>query len=164
MSEHPRIDRLDETAGNERVAMLDHVLRCPSCRAAVADRDPAGLFALLALRPLPGKILDEVSLGVRAGILRARPGAVSFREDLAGRVAPWAAALLLAAALGTAFIQRPGPPAAAPPPSASLAAVPAPLPARAEVEVLSSPGQAQVVDLTVGETQIVMIFDRGLPL
>ena len=164
MSEHPRIDRLDETTGDARASMLDHLLGCSSCRASLAGRDPAGLFALLSRRPLPGGILDEVSLGVRAGILEARPGAASFRDDLARRVAPWAAAVLLAAGLGTAFVKRPGPPTAPPLPSASLAAVPALLPARAEVEVLSSPGQAQVVDLTVGETQVVMIFDRGLPL
>jgi hypothetical protein len=30
----------------------------------------------------------------------------------------------------------------------------------AQVVLLDSPGEAQVMDLTVGETQIVMIFDR----
>ncbi len=31
-------------------------------------------------------------------------------------------------------------------------------------EILSSPGEAQVLDLSVGETQIVMIFDEELEI
>jgi len=37
-------------------------------------------------------------------------------------------------------------------------------PAHADVELLSSPGEGRVVDLTVGDTQVVMIFDPRLEL
>jgi len=68
---------------------------------------------------------------------------------------------VLAVALGS-FLFRP---AMGPPPSelARIADGERALPA-AGVELLSSPGAARVVDLTVGETQVVMIFDEGLDL
>ena len=144
-------ERLDRAAGLEREELLDHVRICVRCRASLAEDDPSRLFALLARHAVPSRIVEGVSEGVREAI------GSSARSAAGGSyAAAWAAALLLAAIAGWRLVSP------VPVPVASKLA--GPPRDRAEVDVLSSPGSAQVVDLAVGDAQIVMIFDEGLDL
>ncbi len=159
MSACPReslLDRFDEASGAHRAVLLDHVLSCARCRAALVASDPSHLFALLALKPAPPDVLEDVSAAVAAEVREDVP-----TRQARVRVAAWAAALLLAMLAAKALF---GPlraptgsklPGLTPPESAGV---------RAGVELLSSPGSARVVDLAVGDTQVVMIFDERLNL
>ena len=126
---------------------------------------PERLFALLKLEPVPESILDRVSDGVAAGIARDE------RRPPARRLVAWgsiAASLLLAGVFGTYLWMGED---EAPPPEGAVrtadpartvpgdAAVPASM-----IEVLDSPGKADVVQVTVGDTELVMIFDEALDL
>jgi len=148
--------RFAEATGSARLEMVRHVAGCPACREAVAEHDPALLFALLAITPIPARMLDEVSSGVAAGAGRER-------ERMPLRLAAAAAVAALALITGYAtLVHREAPPEpalaaqATPPP-----AVPA---ARADVEVEPAGGVSHVVDLTVGETQVVMVYNGDLHL
>ena len=86
------------------------------------------------------------------------------------RVASIAAALILAAFLGVQMDRREPvtrvarvTPAPAAPTVTLEAGVESSLPARG-LELISSPGEADVVDFALGETQVVMIFDRELDI
>jgi len=154
------LDGFEESRGPERAAVLEHVLGCGSCRAAWLAADPSRLFAFLALQPVPPHALESVSAEVSSAVRETIPkngwaGARVFRP------LAWAAAVLVAVLLGSLLFR----PASGPPPSDLVrnvrhrTAFPA-----AGVELLSSPGAARVVDLTVGETQVVMIFDERIGL
>ena len=151
------IDGFDQLEGPARKAAIEHARSCEACRSELASGDPSRLFSLLPALPVPVEILDQVSAGVAAQ-LRARR---ARRRWAAGAVA---AALVLAGLLGV-YLHRT--PFADPAPGAVVTAPPvfvtseAP---RAEVELLSSPGTAQVFDLTMGDTQVVMILDERLEL
>ena len=158
MSAHPGPELLLELDGLDtcdRNAVLEHVANCAVCREVVAAEDPSRLFALLARHPIPGDLLDDVSTAVMAGIdseTQAAPAPSRSRRLWA--VGAWAAGILLAAALS--LVPRVE---EVEPPQGPVDSVP-----RATVMVLESPGQAQVVDLALGETQVVMIFDQELEL
>lgn len=139
--------------------MVSHLRSCGACRARLADHDPTAIFALLALEPVPAGLLERVSAGVFAATHPAdgSPAEV-FADRGFPRAAAVAAAVVLAALLGTVSLRtRPGSPAG----PAESVAVAAP---RAGVAVLATPGTPQVVDLTVGDTQVVMIFDSRMAL
>ncbi len=120
---------------------------------ALDGEDPSRIFARLASRPIERAVLDAVSRNVRLGILaEAAPRRPARRRGLAAAAA-WAAAAALAGALLVPS-ERPSGRAAAALPAAG----------RAEVEVVSSPGTPEVVDLSVGDVQLVMIFDREMDL
>ena len=124
--------------------------------------DASRAFAFLAFEPLPDAALDRVSQTVR---LLTEPQPVAARP----RRLAWAsiaASLLLAAGLGGLLWQSPHPDAGRPGlPSATQASVTAKhaeaLPAG--VEVLA-PAGAAVYDLSVGDAQVVMIFDAELDI
>lgn len=163
MSGCPRADVLagfDETHGAERTAVLEHVRACGRCREAFLGGDPSRLFALLALQAIPGDVLLAVSSGISQETSGPVSTAASARTGRA-RSSAWAAAVLLAVTLGT-FVFRP----VSEPTRSELASIGGGADRRpaAGVELLSSPGAARVVDLTVGETQVVMIFDERLGL
>jgi ferric-dicitrate binding protein FerR (iron transport regulator) len=155
---HPRLG--DGLAGAEREEAIEHLRRCEACRTEAASEDPARIFALLAARPIPQEILEQVSTRVAAAVRGAealRPPVPSRRLRMASA---WAAAAALAVALLLPLGGGTGRPS-----SDDTAAIFAPAASpRAGVQVVSSPGVSQVVDLTVGETQLVMIFDAGLDL
>ena len=115
--------------------------------------DPTAIFARLRDIEIPADLLEAVSSDVTAALDREVP------RRWIRPAAAWAAAAALAAALLV-------PAALQPRPVAPLAkAVPqAAEPARAGISSLRTPGPAQVLDLTVGGTQVVMIFDAELKL
>jgi len=145
----------DGLAPDARMELLRHVAECSACRGIYVASDPARLFGLLAARPLPAARLDEVSAGVAAAIdSGARSGG-----SRAARAATAIAASLVLAAL-TLFLTEDRPRGRAVAPFAGFAGV---TPA-ASLTLLDSPGEARVMDLTMGDTQVVMIFDRELDL
>lgn len=121
--------------------------------------DSSRLFALLADQEIPVARLDQLSETVRDAIDQQ----VSDREVLAfrrRRGLGWsvAASLFLAAALtGVILMPQSGTDSAAVAPQATRVGATA-------FELLSSPSQVQVVDLSVGDIQIVMIFDEAINL
>ena len=135
--------------------MLAHVRECASCRRDLSAHDPSALFALLALAPLPAAVLDDLSSEVarRAGRDGEAFGALAETAAWPRRAAA-AAILVLTLLSGYATLRER--PAAQPP--ASLFS------RRADVEVESGRGVSQVIDLTVGETQIVMVYNGELKL
>lgn len=154
------LDRLDRAG---RDLALRHALGCAACRETLRSGDPSGLFALLALRPVPVRTLDEVSSRVATAVATegaATEPARSRRAIWAG----WAAALLLAVVVAQTLSVPVRFPTGDELQEDRASAIPAATTPRAGVEVLSSPGTAHVVDLAVGETQVVMIFDEGLDL
>lgn len=155
MSGHVGPEALDLLPGLDRLAALAHLRDCAPCRARLASEDPGRLFALLALAEPAEFDLDEVSRAVVSRLGDARPGRVeAWRERGLPAALPVAAAAALFALL--AVVGDRGPVRDA----RSVAA----LPPRADVRVTETAEAAHVVDLTVGETQIVMIFDPGLEL
>jgi hypothetical protein len=149
---HPEPSRLSRATGEERRALLEHFHRCRPCRSRLVELEGAeALFALLALDEVPAWTLSAVSAGIASDL--SRPPRLRW-----GAASSWAASLLLGAALVAGFLARPP----MPKPDETFSTPARGL--RAGVAVLSSPGEARVVDLTVGETQVVMIFDSGLDL
>lgn len=135
--------------------MQEHLLACPPCRRAVVHHDPSALFGLLALEPLPPILLQELSRTIarRAGSERPSFGAFAAAATWPRRAAAAAMfALTLLCGYATLHDRSAGP---APPVLSSR---------RADVEVDSGRGVSQVIDLTVGETQIVMVYNGELQL
>jgi hypothetical protein len=143
------------SSGPERRRLLTHLRECPACRSAAAAHDPSLLFGLLALKPLPPVLLDDVSRSVARRVGSDRPafGAIAEAASWPRRVA---AAAVLALTLLSGFATLRERPAAPQPPALSSR--------RADVEVDSDRGVSQVIDLTVGETQIVMVYNGELKL
>lgn len=148
MSAHVDPQALDEASGTARRTMVAHVAGCRECRRAVAAHDPTLLFALLADTPIAAPILEAVSAGAAKKVAAA------------SRPAPLravAAAVALAAGMSGVIILRS---TLAPAPRPEVAVVP-----RADVEVheVGAP-VSQVVDFTVGDTQVVMVYNPELQL
>ena len=158
--ERPHSPLLDGLADAEREHALEHLGECEACQRETAAGDPTRLFALLATRPVPQAILDEVSGRVAAAVRGEEAVRVRLPSPRLRTASAWAAAAALAAAL---LLPLAGGPGRTAPEDPAVAFAPAATP-RAGVQVVSSPGVSQVVDLTVGETQLVMIFDPGLDL
>jgi len=146
---------LDGLTGECRREALEHLAGCPACRRRVTAADPALVFALLGAAAVPTEVLERLTLAVESG-LPPRPAARGWWPAAAAL----AASLLLTAMFGT-YVSRLGSPE--PATRAGLAAIELPAPPRT-VELISSPGRAEVVDLAVGETRVVMIFDRDLDI
>ena len=120
------------------------------------EDDPTLVFARLREIEIPPDLLEAVSRNVNAVLDREAPRGRWIRP-----AAAWAAAAALAIAVLVPAALRPVPL------PTHVAVVPAPatpeLP-RAGITSLRTPGPAQVLDLTVGDTQVVMIFDAELSL
>ena len=155
MSAHVDPSRLASSSGPLRRAMLTHLRGCPACRRTAAAHDPSLLFGLLALEPLPPVLLDDLSRSVARRVGSDRPafGALAQAASWPRRVA---AAAVLALTLLSGFATLRERSAAPQPPALSSR--------RADVEVDSERGVSQVIDLTVGETQIVMVYNGELQL
>lgn len=143
--------RVEHATGLERAELLEHARACARCRAELVAEDPSRLFSLLAMRRMPVRVLDALSRDVALAIRGEVATPASLPASSARRALAWAAVLLLAVASGSLLLLPPVGPGRA-------------LPGVSSVEVLSSPGAAKVVDFTVGETQLVMIFDEGIEL
>ena len=163
MSAHPSLEtlsHLDGMAPDRRRELLRHVRACSACRSQWAASDPTRLFAMLSTREVPEDLLDSVSEGVFAAIdsgIAARPG-VSRAWNLRAAGA-LAAGILLA--LGMVFFTGGTSEVGSPVPSVADLVEIAP---GASLALLETPGEARVVDLTMGETRVVMIFDQELDL
>jgi hypothetical protein len=155
MSAHIDPLLLESAAGSERRSMLAHLRGCAACRDAVAAHDPVMLFGLLAMAPVPETVLDELQAGVArlAGSDRSAYGALASGAAWP-RVAAVAAVIVLTLFGATTMLKEPQ---QAPPPMAVSRQ-------RADVDVDSARGVSQVIDLTVGETQIVMVYNGDLKL
>lgn len=145
---HPVAPDWEVAGRDERRRWIEHLEGCPDCRAAWIGDDPTRLFAALADDPLPADLLDDVSREVMRAVVPPVPAARIRRRA----VAAWAAGLALAAALAPWWGSRDD--------VRDIAAVAEP----AEVHVLDASDSTRVVDVTVGGTQVVMIFDEELEL
>jgi len=162
MHDHPELRLLlaGETASPRREELLRHLQGCATCRAGVAAEDPSRLFALLALEPVPGDLLERLSEGVAESI--AEPSAVPAKRSLRRGWASIAASLLLAGSFSTYLLDRDGGGTEpVQPPAVPIVEVRNAEPA---FELLSSRETVQVVDLSVGGDRFVMIFDEELDL
>jgi hypothetical protein len=147
VSAHVDPRRLEDALGAARRDMLAHVADCRDCRRAVAAYDPTLLFALLAEVAVPAAILEAVSTGTAKRVAEAsRPAPLR---------AVAAAAALAAAISGMVLLRS----TLAPSPPPEVAVVP-----RADVEVHAAGPVSQVVDFTVGDTQVVMVYNPELQL
>lgn len=155
MSPHVDPVRLAAASGRTRRAMLSHLRECASCRSTAVGHDASTLFSLLVLAPLPASLLHELSIEVArsAGSDRSPYGALAGSAAWPRRAAA-AAIVVLTLLSGYATLHER--PAGAPPLSLFSR--------RADVEVESGRGVSQVIDLTVGETQIVMVYNGDLKL
>ena len=136
-----------------RVAVLAVAALLASGAAAADEPVSARAFAVkfksLADAPIPSAILDAVSRETARRI--AEPVRVSRLPALA------AASAALAILCGSVVFRPESAPA--PVPAPALAALP-----RANVEVQSGAPVSQVVDFTVGDTQVVMVYNPELQL
>ncbi len=150
--------RDDLVDASERATILEHVGSCAECRGVVAAERPEMLFALLTQESIATLALDRLTARIDVAISHSvRAGADSSREP---RWVPIAASLLLAALVGAYVWQRGVEPLAevvngrtSSGSSVALGAI--------EVD---EPGEAEVVNVQIGDTTVVMIFDRGLDL
>jgi hypothetical protein len=164
VSEHPAIEtlrNLDDLSADERETVLDHAAVCERCRETLASEDPTRIFALLRRRRIPERLLDDLSSDISAAIDAGKSAQRIPASRRSWAVGAWAAAVLLAA--GLVLVSDDGAPRAPVDPAVAEVNVKKTTP-RATVAVLESPGEAQVVDLAVGEIQVVMIFDQEMEL
>lgn len=138
---------------------LRHIAECAECRASAAFDDPSALFALLALREPADGVLEEVSRSVSARLAVERRSVLdAWKERGLPPFLP--AALAASAALAFVLAGLLGPV----PPGRSASEFASEDVRRADVRVTETDGPAQVVDLTVGSTQVVMIFAAEIDL
>ncbi len=157
MSGHPNLRAA--RSERERRDCLRHLATCAECRASFAGDEPSALFALLALREPREDALDEVSRAVAARLAADRRSLLdSWKERGLPRLLPVALAASAAVAFLLAGVLRALPPG---PSGSDYATVDV---RRADVRVTETEGPAQVVDLTVGNTQVVMIFAAEIDL
>jgi len=146
MSAHVDPVRFDEAEGSDRRLLVDHLRACAACRVAAAEHDPTILFSLLDRAPVPAALLDRVSAGVAERVAAARPGSGMRRAAAAAMVA-------MALICGYATFRHEAP---APRPTLDRP--------RAAVDVRPADAVSGVVDFTVGDTQVVMVYNGDLRL
>lgn len=149
----------------EREALLRHALDCAECRHRLTRDDPTRAFALLSLRPLPDTLLEQVSRQVGRAVASSAEGPARRRLRGAGWSAI-AASLALAAALSVLVPDRPEAPAVLAPHPGAVRAESLMPPAAAQPATIQllSPQDAEVYDISVGDTRIVMVFDAEIDI
>ena len=166
MSDHLPTQTLREfeaMGATARDAALAHMEGCAACRKLWLAHDPVRAFALLSRAPIPETALDRLSGRIAAAVDSLDP-----RSRFAGRrwfgAAAVAASMLLAALVGALLWTHEMP-------EEQVARIDEigflqPLVDEvAEMRLVAIPGdQAQVFDLTIGETQVLMIFDESIEL
>lgn len=136
----------------EAAALRDHLDACAGCRRAWIAAEPSRLFAALADDPIPDAVLEAVSIGVaRAIAIERRRGARAWTS---------VAAIALAAVLGAGLLRLPERAAV----SDRFAVAGFAATERAAVRLTAPDEGVRMVDLTVGDRQLVMIFDERMPL
>jgi hypothetical protein len=173
------LDDFDLLAGEQRQGVLQHARTCAACRIRLVSEDPGRLFALLSTDPLPEVTLDRLSERIQAGLVDRPEQPRTNRGWFA--VAAIAASLVFVILVGvlssrqapltelTELTELPELNETSEPALATVtpieieaaAAQPAPM---HSVELISSPGEAQLVDFTIGDIQVVMIIDRELDI
>ena len=160
-----QIAGFDALAASERENALAHMRVCGPCRERLCAEEPSRLFALLALEPIPDAALEQLSRRVSVDLDRESGGAAVRRRW--PEVASIAASLFIAVIfLGYSWMPSSetsalaGPVAIDAPASQFASADESP----GQIQLISSPGTAQVLDLTVGDTRVVMIFDEALDI
>ncbi len=159
--EQAEITGFDTLGDDRRNLVLTHVAECSSCRAAWLVEDGSRLFSLLSRTPIPEHRLDELSARVSAAVNDLTPSTARRHRFHAAAVA---ASLLLAAVLGGVLWNHEWPSEQA----ATMHRIEA-LPVLddevAGMQVVETPGRdSRVLDLKVGGTQILMIFDESIDL
>ncbi len=150
----------DARGRTERAAWLEHLDACDACAEAWDAEDPSRMFRALRDEPLPVAILDAVSDGVARAIDADR---IAARHRRTRAWLATAAAVVLGVGLGWTAFRSPERGVARPDAVANAAGADA-SGAHADVRLTSSAEGVQVVDLTVGDRQVVMIFDERMQL
>jgi hypothetical protein len=152
--EHPRFE------SGERAEHLRHAADCAACREKLLDGRSERIFMLLGSESPPADKLDRLAAEVERRI-EGEGSLHRFRQRMRALV-PVAASIILAGLLGIYTtinrVQSPLGMAAAVEPYLEASA-----PSEG-IELISSPGDAQVMEFTVGDTQILMIFDEALDI
>jgi len=162
MDGHPgrqRLSDFDALEDVERREVLLHLADCGPCRSIWLDADPSRAFALLEIDSVPTSSLDGLTARINDAIdaVEARPAARRAGFGWASL----AASVLLTAVIGGYLVSRPG--VEERPIVAGTSVVQPDEFAGSGIEVMT-PADADVYDLTVGDTQIVMIFDERLDI
>ncbi len=178
MTRHPphpdarEYERLDELTEVRRREVLLHAETCAACRESLTRHDPTAIFALLSLTPIPEFSLARLGREIDSAIDNAPP-AQGFGWRV---VASVAASLLLAVFFGYQALQvepvriaETADTVAGPPVGSEAASRGILLPVLGSapergLELISSPGEAEVVDFSLGDTHVVMIFDKALDI
>ena len=160
MTPHPaagEFQRLNELPEGRRLEVLQHAESCAPCRLLLTRDDPTAIFGLLALQPIPEFALARLGRDLDAAIDADRGQQRYGGRRVAALAASIAASLILALFFGYHALQHDPTRLAASSDSTGKS------PERG-LELISSPGQAEVVDFSVGETHVVMIFDKALDI
>lgn len=165
MSEHLQQHEIlgfDAFVDERRAQALDHLRACATCRAAWLAEDGSRVFSLLARAPISEDRLEQLSGRLDAALDELQPRRAERRGMF--RVASIAASLLLAAVLGAVLWNHEFP-------SATVVTV-------ERIEALAQPHEevagiqfvdmlgddARVLDLIIGGTQILIVFDESIEL
>ena len=147
-------DRHPTFESGEREQHLRHARECAACREKLLAGRPERLFMLLASEEQPAERLERLTADVMRQIEREQTGR-RMRPRLRALV-PVAASVALAGFFGIyTTLQQDG--------AQTLPVLEASAPSEG-IELISSPGEAQVMEFTVGETQVVMIFDEAMDI
>jgi len=148
----------------ERKQHLRHAVGCAACREKLLGGRPERLFMLLASEAPPADELDRLT----AEVMRQVEGAGALRgfRMRVRALVPVAASIVLAGFFGIyTTLNRVQSPLAQRGQAPSVHARDlSPSVAAEGIDLISSPGDAQVMEFTVGETQVVMIFDEALDI
>ena len=143
-----------------REGRLRHATTCASCQQELLAGRSEKLFSFLALESPPAEQLERMTAEVM-GRIETESSSHGFMQRMKALL-PAAASIVLAGMFGIyTTIDR------VQPQIGMAAAVEPYLEASAPsegIELISSPGDAQVMEFTVGETQVVMIFDEALDI
>jgi hypothetical protein len=162
MGGHPdphQLSQFDSLEDVERREVLRHVAACGACRSVWVEADPSRVFALLGADAMPETALDRLTAGINDEIDAVETVSVGRRPGFGW--ASLAASVMLAAAIGGYLVSRPDVVSRAS--VAEAVATQHDQFAGSGIEVMT-PAGADVYDLTVGDTQIVMIFDERLDI
>jgi anti-sigma factor RsiW len=154
------IDGADLPASDRR-ELLAHLRGCAACRAELAGHDPSLLFSVLALEPVPAGVLEQVSERAAVAIEREQRRSVTRRALAWGSLA---ASILVAALAGAYFLGDREAPVPGSPEMVEVLQTPEPeaaIPA-GMIELLHSPSKADVVEMSIGDVRVVMIFDEAM--
>ena len=173
------LDDFGLLTGAQRQGVLKHARSCAACRDRLVSEDPGRLFALLSTDPLPEVTLDRLSERIQVGLV-ARPEQPRTNRGwfavaaiaaslvfvilvgvLSSRQAPLTELAELTEQTELTETSEPALATVTPMGMEEAAAQPAPM---HSVELISSPGEAQLVDFAIGDIQVVMIIDQEMDI